>query len=92
MLEDFSPNRTNDPFRWIPQGLFYDLVDDRDDFIQNPRRVPLNDAVSSYTIQQLFNAIDSDIANVPAYRVRLLQNNSNRDAAGITTIFSFYNY
>ena len=92
LLEDFSPLRTNDPFAWIPQGLYYDLVDDRNDFNGVPQRVSLVDNVSSYNIQELFNALDDDITNVPAYRVRLLQENSNRDAAGVTTIFSFYNY
>ncbi len=92
LLEDFSPLRTNDPFAWIPQGLFYDLVDNRNDELQNPQRIPLNDGVSSYTIQELFNAIDDDITTIPAYRIRLLQENSNRDAAGVTTIFNFYNF
>ncbi len=92
LLEDFSPLRTDDPFAWIPQGLYYDLADDRNDELQNPPRVQLNDNVSSYTIQELFNAIDGDITTMPAYRVRLLQENSNRDAAGVTTIFNFYNF
>jgi hypothetical protein len=93
LLEDFSPRRTNnDPFAWIPQGLFYDLVDNRNDEIQNPPRVALNDAVSSYTNQELFNALDDDVTSVPAYRIRLLQENLNRDAAGVTTIFAYYNF
>lgn len=93
LLEDFSPNRTvEDPFSWIPQGLYYDLLDNRNDNIQNPQRVPLNDEVFSYTNQELFNALDADITTVPAYRVRLLQENSNRDAAGVIAIFTGYNY
>ncbi len=92
LLEDFSPNRTNDPFRWIPQGLFYDLFDDRNDRNAIPRRIDLDDNVNSYTNQHLFEAIDGDITNIPAYRIRLLQENANRDAAGVITIFSFYNY
>jgi hypothetical protein len=92
LLEDFSPNRTNDPFRWIPQGLYHDLSDDRNDRNAIPRRIDLDDNVNSYTNQQLFDAIDSDVTDIPAYRVKLLQENANRDAAGVTTIFGFYNY
>lgn len=93
LLEDFSPRRTvEDPFFWIPQGLFYDLIDNRNDRDALPRRVDLNDAVFSYTNQQFFNALDADINNLPAYRVRLLSENANRDAAGVTTIFQFYGY
>jgi hypothetical protein len=92
LLEDFSPNRTNDPFRWIPQGLYHDLSDDRNDRNAIPRRIDLDDNVNSYTNQQLFDAIDSDVTDIPSYRVRLLQENANRDAAGVTTIFGFYNY
>ena len=92
LLEDFSPLRTNDPFRWIPQGLYYDLFDNDNDRNAIPRRIDLDDNVNSYTNQQLFDAIDGDITNIPAYRIRLLQENTNRDFAGVTNIFNFYNY
>ncbi len=55
LLEDFSPNRTADHFNWIPQGLYYDLFDNRNDNLANPPRVLLNDNVSTYTNQQFFN-------------------------------------
>lgn len=54
LLEDFSPYRLPDPFRWIPQGLFYDLRD-----AQNENS-PVVDQVSGYTNLQmllLFNRI-----------------------------------
>ena len=35
-LEDFSPFRTYDPFHWIPDGLYYDLIDDRNDLFAVP--------------------------------------------------------
>lgn len=53
LLEDFDPiNKPNNPFRWIPQGLFYDLFDIRNE------NVPVFDAVSNFTNQQFFNALD----------------------------------
>ncbi len=96
LLEDFSPRReTEDVFYWIPQGLFYDLFDDRDDETANfPNlpRVPVADLVSSYTNQQFFNALDNDINNLSAFRIRLLNENNQRDAVWVTTIFNFYGY
>ncbi|MCW3080445.1 MAG: hypothetical protein JWR87_1875 [Segetibacter sp.] len=88
LLEDFNTDRTNDPFQWIPQGLFYDLIDNRND--QAFGRVNLNDAVSGYNNQQFFNALDDDIRRLQEYRVRLLNENGNNQAAGVNIIFDFY--
>jgi hypothetical protein len=90
LLEDFSPNRTNDPFRWIPQGLFYDMIDNRNDL--NLGRVLLNDIVAGYNNQQFFNALDADINNLPASRVRLLNENANNQINGVNQIFTFYGF
>lgn len=91
LLEDFSPARTNDPFRWIPQGLFYDLMDNRNDnAVVTPARVLLNDVVNGYTNQMFFNALDSDINSLPTFRLRLLNENANNQSVGVTAIFDFY--
>jgi hypothetical protein len=66
LLEDFNPQRTADPFRWIPQGLFYDLNDNRN---EAPNPVIYN--VSNYSNQQFFNALDGDISNLQNFRTRL---------------------
>lgn len=92
LLEDFSPLRTNDPNRWIPQGLYYDLFDNRNDRNAVPLRINLDDIVSGYTNQQFFNALDSDIKNLTDYRARLLSENGNNQATGVTSIFNFYGY
>ena len=92
LLEDFSPNRINDDFPWIPQGLFYDLMDTRNDATATPIRVNLVDNVFGYTNQQFFNALDADISSLPIYRSRLLNENGNNQAAGVTSIFNFYGY
>jgi hypothetical protein len=92
LLEDFSPLRFDDPFSWIPQGLFYDLQDDRNDGAVANFRVPLNDDVVGYTNQQFFNAIDADVTTIPQYRGRLLLNNGNNQIAGVNRIFTFYGF
>jgi hypothetical protein len=94
LLEDFNPRRTvDDPFWWIPKGLYYDLIDNRNDNTAViPPRVLLIDNVVGYTNLQFFNALDADINNLPSYRVRLLSENANNQAAGVNTIFTFYGY
>lgn len=90
LLEDFDPNRTFDPFFWIPQGIYYDMFDNRNDIQFN--RVFLDDQVVNYTNEQFFNALDNDITTLQQYRQRLLLENGNNQAAGVTTIFQFYGY
>jgi hypothetical protein len=91
LLEDFSPLRVvEDPFWWIPQGLLYDLMDDRNDRDAIPRRVDLNDLVSGFNNEQFFNALDADINNLRAFRVRLLNENPNSPTVDVNTIFTFY--
>ena len=93
LLEDFSPLRTNDPFAWIPQGLYYDLFDNMNDRVVNAgSQIYPIDLVNGYTNHQFFNALDDDITNLPAYRVRLLNENANNQAVNITNLFAFYNY
>lgn len=91
-LEDFSPFRTYDPFHWIPDGIYYDLLDDRNDLFAVPLRVNVNDAVFGYTNQQFFNALESDVKSIPAFRQRLLQQNGNNQATEVTQLFTSYNY
>jgi hypothetical protein len=87
LLEDFSPTRTIDPFRWIPQGLYYDMID-----LRNETGVPVIDGVSNYTNQQFFNALDNDITNLQLYRQRLLNENGNNQSIQVTNLFGQYGY
>lgn len=87
LLEDFDPiNRTADPDRWIPIGLYYDLFDNRNE------NNPIVDGVTGYTNQQFFNSLDSDVKSLPQYRVRLLQENANNQSVQVTNLFSQYGY
>jgi hypothetical protein len=92
LLEDFNPLSTNDVFRWIPQGLFYDLIDDRNDFGITANPLHPGDLVTGYTNQQLFGAIDGDITTLQEFRIRLLNNSNNNQAANVINLFGFYNY
>jgi hypothetical protein len=76
LLEGFDPNINidDDPFRWIPQGLFYDLLDTRNELS------PIIDNVQGYTNLQFFNALDNDIFSIQTYRTRLLLESGNNQA------------
>ncbi len=89
-LEDFSPDRLDDPDRWIPQGLYYDLMDNRNDITATPIRVGIDDQVANYTNQQFFDALDDDVRSLRAFQARLLSENGNNQAAGVNIIFDFY--
>ncbi|HXH99754.1 MAG TPA: hypothetical protein VNI52_05775 [Sphingobacteriaceae bacterium] len=85
LLEDFSPYRIDDPFYWIPQGVFYDLKDTRNE------NTPVVDQVSGYTNQQMFNAFQSNIYDLQDYRLKLIQQTSNQPTE-VTDLFFRYGY
>jgi hypothetical protein len=89
-IEDFNPRLLNDPFKWIPKGLFNDLRDNTPNELVNLSTV--DDQVFGYTNQQLINAIDSDITSPQAYQARLLLENNNYQALSVNALFSSYNY
>lgn len=95
-IENFNPRINQlfgipvDPHQWIPQGLPYDLLDNRNDFGTNPA-LPV-DNVLGYTVQQCFNALQADVRSVPAFRDRLLQQNGNNQAAAVNDLFFRYGY
>jgi len=87
-LEAFDRNRpvADDPFRWIPEGIYYDLFDVRAD------NFPIVDGVNGYTNLQMFNALDADVTSMTQYRSRLLQENGNNQSAQVIALFNQYHY
>ena len=89
VLENFTPGYTPDPFRWIPKGLMYDLMDNGEPtYFTN-----VNDLVSGYTISQIFAALQSDVTTVPQYKTRLLQQNpGNPTNANLNALLTSYGF
>lgn len=83
-LENFDPNIPTDPFNWIPRGLMRDLMDD------TRFETIINDQVLGFTISQLSNALQADIASPQQYRDRLLQQNGNNPQLPI--LFTEYRF
>lgn len=90
VLEDFSPFRTADPFHWIPQGLYEDLLDTRNDNAFNASAVI--DNVSGYTNQQMFNSFNSGITTLQGYRINLLNTTTNTTSGSVANLFQQYGY
>ena len=91
-VENFNPNLNNpnrDPWQWIPQGLPYDLFDDKNDAALGGFII---DNVAGYTAQQCFNALQSDVRTIPAFRNRLLQQNAFSQQSQVNALFNAYNY
>jgi hypothetical protein len=91
-LENYDPHLTGYPFDWIPKGLFYDMMDTRNDINSVPRIVSINDQVTGYTNQQFFNAFSSNITDLTAYRQNLLQQNGNNQSPQVINLFQQYGY
>ncbi len=87
ILENFYPSLTSDPFKWIPKGLMWDLMD-----IGEPNRTNVIDQVSNYTTSQIFAALQSDVTTVQQFRARLIQQNPLNQTTQITNLFASYNY
>ncbi len=83
-LENYDPHLPNYPFDWIPKGLYYDMMDNRNE------NNPVVDQVAGYTNQQFFNAFSSSITSLGAYRQNLP--NINNQAIQVTNLFQQYGY
>ncbi len=88
-LESFDPNLSGDPFKWIPKGLYQDLRD-----ATNESRPPqaVNDAVTGYSNQQMFNAFGSSITTLQGYRTNLLNTTTNSTSLSVAGLFTEYHY
>jgi len=88
VLENFTSGLPTDPFRWIPKGLMYDLMDNSIELTLTG----VNDQVSGFTIAQIFAALQSDVTSVPACKARFIQQNPGNQTTQINSLFSSYNY
>lgn len=73
---------------WIPVGIIHNLMDRSADIV----RQGFTDNVSDYTLSQIFNALQSDVQSLQAFRNRLLSNNGNRQQAQVKKLFEAYYY
>ncbi|HYM94523.1 MAG TPA: hypothetical protein VET23_10315 [Chitinophagaceae bacterium] len=91
-MENYDPHLASYPFDWIPKGIYYDMMDTRNDATTNPQYVNINDQVAGYTNQQFFNAFSSSITTLGDYKTNLLQQSNNNQSAQVTNLFFQYGY
>lgn len=85
-LENFNPNFTGDIWRWIPQGLPYDLIDAAGEVF------PVIDNVSAYTNGQCFLSLTTDVRSIPAFQNKLLSQNGNFQQVEVNQLIIQYGY
>jgi hypothetical protein len=86
-LEDYDPNDLNNPFHWIPEGLYYDLFD-----VRNEQAFPIADGVQNFSNGQMFSALEADVNSMPQYRERLIGQNPNSQTNEVRNLFNQYHY
>jgi hypothetical protein len=87
-LESYDPRRTQDPNRWIPKGLFYDLSDPGTE----PTESGITDNVSGYQCKQFFAALASGAKDINEFKLTLLSQNHNYEREEVIRLFSEYGY
>lgn len=88
VLENFNPN-LSDPFKWIPKGLMWDLIDTGE-----PAYTHVNDLISGVTTSQIFSALQNGVTTIAQYKARLLQQivATPTQTTNINNLFSSYGY
>ena len=87
-LESYDPHRAEDPNRWIPKGLFYDLSDAGIE----PAESGIRDQVSGYTCKQFFGAMATGAKDINEFKLMLLSQNHNYEREEVDHLFDEYGY
>lgn len=92
-LEQFNPNNLADEDRWMPSGLFWDLIDHNP---ENPPGVfdPVQDLIRNYQHAQYFQAISGSPQTVQAVRDILRTNflPPGQNPANVNALFLEYGF
>jgi hypothetical protein len=89
-LESYNPERSLDPDRWIPKGLFYDLCDSAEE--KFPFANQITDEVSGYKVEYIYKAMKPEIENILDFKYRLLKENNDHQHAAVLKLFAEYGY
>jgi len=89
-LESHNPRRREDPDRWIPKGLFYDLCDSVEE--KFPVASQITDEVSGYKVEQLYKAMQPEVESILDFKYRLLKDNNDHQHTAVMRLFAGYGY
>lgn len=87
-LEGYDPRIVQDIYRWIPIGLFQDLVD-----YDSNEPIGFIDNVNYFTNAQVWNAISSSntILDIPSFKTKMINLNA-AEAVNTNSLFNQYGY
>lgn len=88
-LEAFDPRKADDPNRWVPKGLIYDLLDGEGELFPASRVV---DEVSGFSLRQVSGQLGKEIHDIHQLRDRLIAVYGQGKEAGIRRLFMQYGY
>ena len=93
IIERFGNRANNFPFNtltgeMVAGGAMYDLTDGG----QEPIDTGIDDQVNTYTMAQIFEAMQSNTTTVPDFRNLLLQQNNNRQQLQTLNLFASYGW
>ncbi|TAE72809.1 MAG: hypothetical protein EAY68_00255, partial [Bacteroidetes bacterium] len=88
-LELYDPLIGVDAYKWVPVGLFYDLMDNTN--IYEPQG--MNDQVSNISNAMMWNTMINPVPplNMPSFKARLILTNQNQ-APALNALFQCYGY
>lgn len=75
--------------QWIPYGCYHDLMDNTNVAPNNP--VEVWDIIQGVTIQQLYNAHNSNVTDMCGYRNNFINQNPALNPIGVNDIFDRHN-
>lgn len=84
-LENFDPNQKVYPFYWIPTGLYYDLIDARNEIS------PIVDNISGYSVSQIAGYLLPSINSVSGLKDKMISINPTQSSL-LTQLFQQYAY
>ncbi len=87
-LEKFKPYGFGGYWRWIPDGIMHDLIDDTFE----PGSTGVIDSPYGFTISQIFSSLDDDVVTMQQYEDRLVLETGTWQSSGIATLFKSYGY
>jgi len=84
--------------KWIPSGLFKDLMDDKQNTIylynkSGNKILEGVDMVSGFTYKQLFSLLTDEVRSIPQLRDKIIRLYPNKNQSNeITNLFKYYGY
>jgi len=78
---------TPSSYNWFREGVMLDMIDNSNSADINLGYI---DNVNTYTLLQLYNAMDYDVISLPLFKTRVLQETNNQQQSEVNDLFTSY--